>query len=195
FGTIPFGLDISPDGTMLSASVGEVNGHQSVQVWRLSDLLNENMTPIASFGLGQSTPEGFVFSPDGKYLYGSAYYTGVSNIYRFEIANQDVQAVSNTSTGLFRPVPRADRSLLVFEFTGQGFRPGIIQNPTPLQDLGAIRFLGAEIAHDHPVVQSWAVGSPANVPFDATARNHYVPTNEMHLGAAYPIVEAYRGRV
>jgi hypothetical protein len=197
FGEIPFGLDISPDGTMLAASVGEVNGHQTVRVWRLADLAAENMTPIASFALGQSTPEGFVFSPDNKYLYGSAYYTGVSNIYRFEIATQDVQAITNTSTGLFRPIPRADGSLIVYEFTGQGFRPGIIQNPAPLQDLGNIRFLGAQIAHDHPVVQTWTVGSPANVPFDSmvTERNHYVPTNEMRLGAAYPIVEGYRGRV
>src|SRR5262249_27473 len=197
FGTIPFGLDISPDGTMLSASVGEVNGHQSVQVWRLSDLLNDNATPIASFSLGQSTPEGFVFSPDGRYLYGSAYYTGVSNIYRYEIATNDIQAISNTSTGLFRPIPRADGPPLVHEFTGQGLRPGVLQNPTPPQGLGNIHFLGAEIAHDHPVVQSWAVGSPASVPFDSmvTERNHYVPNNEMRLGAAYPIVEGYRGRV
>ncbi|MFT3728972.1 MAG: hypothetical protein QM759_14205 [Terricaulis sp.] len=197
FGTVPFDLAISPDGSMLSASVGEPNGHQTVQVWRTADLMTETMTPIATLALGQSTPEGFVFSPDNKYLYGSAYYTGVSNIYRFDIATQNVQALTNTSTGLFRPIPRADGSLVVYEFTGQGFRPGVIQNPTPLSDLGNIKFLGAEIAHDHPVVQSWTVGSPANVPFDSmvTARNHYVPEHEMRLGAAYPIVEGYRGRV
>jgi hypothetical protein len=194
FGTTPFDLDLSPDGTMLSASVGEVNGHQTVQVWRIADLLSENLQPIASFSLGSSTPEGFVFSPDGRYLYGSSYYTGVSNIYRFEIATQQIEAVSNASTGFFRPIPRADGSLIVFEYTGEGFRPGVIQ-PAPLQDVGNIRFLGAEIAHDHPVVQTWAVGSPARVPFESmiTERNHYVPRREMRLGAAYPVIEGYRG--
>src|SRR5262249_38597542 len=127
FGTIPFDLDISPDGSMLSASVGEVDGHQSVQVFHLADMSSDAPQPITNFALGTSTPEGFVFSPDGRYLYGSAYYTGVSNIYRFEIATQKIEAVSNASTGFFRPIPRADGSLLVYEFTGQGFRPGVIQ--------------------------------------------------------------------
>ncbi|HVZ98974.1 MAG TPA: hypothetical protein VG841_01525 [Caulobacterales bacterium] len=194
FGTTPFDLDISPDGTLLSASVGEVDGKQSVEVFRLADLSPDSADPIASFSLGSSTPEGFVFSPDGRYLYGSAYYTGVSNIYRYELATHAVEAVSNASTGFFRPIPRADGSLVVFEYTGQGFRPATIQ-PTPLQDLGAIHFLGTEIVHAHPVVTTWAAGSPNRVPLDSmiTDRSHYAPRNEMRLGAAYPVLEGYRG--
>ena len=88
---------------------------------------------------------------------GSAYYTGVSNIFRFEIATQDVEAVSNAETGFFRPIPREDGSLIVYEYTGQGFRPGVIQ-PDPLDDLGTMRFLGTEIAHTHPIVTTWAAG-------------------------------------
>ena len=37
-----------------------------------------------------STPESFVFSPDGRSLFGSSYYTGVSNIFRFDIATQEI---------------------------------------------------------------------------------------------------------
>ena len=33
-------------------------------------------------------------------------------IYRFELANQKVEAVSNAVTGLFRPIPRPDGSLI-----------------------------------------------------------------------------------
>ena len=65
----------------------------------------------------------FVFSPDGRYLFGSSYYTGVSNIFRYELATQKVEAVSNASTGFFRPIPRADGKLIVFEYTGDGFTP------------------------------------------------------------------------
>ncbi|WP_395646556.1 YncE family protein [Terricaulis sp.] len=195
FGRIPFDLDVSADGTMLSASVGEVNGEQSVQVFSTADLLAGGSEPMARFTMGTSTPEGFVFSPDGRYLYGSAYYTGVSNIYRFEIATQDLQAVSNASTGFFRPIPQADGSLIVYEYTGQGFRPGRIQ-PTPLENLGNITFLGAQIAEQHPVVQTWAVGSPSRVPLDSmiTAQGPYNPSSEMRIGAAYPVLEGYRGR-
>ena len=194
FGEIPFDLDISQDGAMLSASVGEVDGKQSVRVFRLADMEAENPQPIATLELGASTPESFVFSPDGKYLFGSAYYTGVSNIFRFEIATQKTEAVSNAATGFFRPIPRPDGSLIVYEYTGQGFRPATIP-ATPLQDLGAIHFLGAEIAAQHPIVKTWNAGSPSRIPLDqmVTERGKYVPRAEMHLGAAYPVVEGYKG--
>lgn len=196
FGRVPFDLDISPDGTMLAASVGEVSGEQSVQIWRTDDLLAGNAEPMARFSLGTSTPESFVFSPDGRYLFGNAYYTGVSNIYRYEIATGEVEAVSNAETGFFHPIPRSDGSLIVYEYTGEGFRPGVIQ-PTPLDDLGTIHFLGADIAQQHPVVTTWTAGSPRNIPFDSmiTDRGHYDPRREMRLGAAYPVIEGYRDQV
>jgi hypothetical protein len=196
FGRVPFDLDISADGTMLSASVGEINGEQTVQVFRLQDLQDGLVTPTAQFNLGSATPEGFVFSPDGRYLYGSAYYTGVSNIYRYELATQQLEAVTNAETGFFRPIPQADGSLIVYEYTGEGFRPATIQ-PQPLDDLGTVRFLGAQIAEQHPVVRTWTAGSPANIDLDSliTEQGHYTPRGEMRLGAAYPVIEGYRGRV
>jgi hypothetical protein len=201
FGEIPFDLDISPDGTQLSASVGEINGDQFVRVFKLDDFVGGDLSdddpkPVAELKLGSSTPEGFVFSPDGKYLFGSSYYTGVSNIYRFELANKDVQAVSNATTGLFRPIPRTDGSVVAFEYTGQGLAP-VSFTPKPLQDLGSIKFLGAEIADQHPIVKTWAVGSPAAVPLDSmiTRQDKYVPLHEITLDAAYPIVEGYKGYV
>ncbi len=194
YGEILFDLDISPDGQLLSTSVGEINGDQTVRVYRLEDLLNGSAKEIAKFGLGSSTPEGFVFSPDGRYLFGSAYYTGVSNIYRYEIATGKIEAVSNAVTGFFRPIPRDDGSLIVFEYTGEGFMPVVI-DPKPLNDLGAIKFLGTEVANRHPIVKTWAVGSPSKIPIDSmiTERGKYVPLDEMRIGATYPVVEGYKG--
>ena len=196
YGEIPFDLDISPDGTLLSASVGQVDAKQSVRLYRIADLDAGPINPIAEFTLGASTPEGFVFSPDGRYLFGSSYYTGVSNIYRYEIATRKVEAVSNAATGFVRPIPRADGKLIVYEYTGAGFQPVVI-DPVPLQDLGSIRFLGAEIAAKHPIVKTWAVGSATGVPLDSmiTERGHYDPGKEMKLASIYPIVEGYRGDV
>ena len=71
------------------------------------------MKPLSEFRFGQSVPESFVFSRDGRYLYGSSYYTGVSNIFRYEVATGAIEAVSNAETGFFRPVPLADGRLLV----------------------------------------------------------------------------------
>ena len=46
FGRVPFDLDISPDGSLLSASVGEVNGQQSVQVFRLAELAPDHLLEL-----------------------------------------------------------------------------------------------------------------------------------------------------
>ncbi|HEV7157234.1 MAG TPA: hypothetical protein VGN38_02645 [Caulobacteraceae bacterium] len=193
YGEVPFDLDISPDGQLLSASVGEINGDQSVRVWRVADLGPDEPVSVAELRLGQATPEGFVFSPDGRYLYGSAYYTGVSNIYRFEVATQKVEAVSNAVTGLFRPIPRPDGSLIAFEYTGQGFAP-VRFDPKPLSDLGSIQFLGAKVAEDHPIVKTWTVGSPAKAPFDSMviSRGKYDPLHELHWDSSYPMLEGYK---
>jgi len=90
-------------------------------------------------------PESFVFSPDGRHLYGSSYYTGVSNIFRYEVSSGDVEAVSNAELGYFRPVPLADGRLIVFHYSAAGFAPALIE-PRPLKDVSAITFLGAEVA-------------------------------------------------
>ena len=167
YGRILFDPDISPDGTLLSVSVGEINGDQAVKVYKIADLnLTDEPQPVAQLTLGTSQPESFVFSPDGKYLYGSSYYTGASNIYRLDLATQKVDAVSNASTGLFRPIPQADGSMIAFEYTGKGFTP-VKFDPKPLDDLGSIKFLGTQVADQHPEVKDWAVGSPAKVPLDS----------------------------
>ena len=74
--------------------------------------------PMAQSDFGQAIPEGFVFTRDGRYLYGSSYFTGVSNIFRFEPATGELEAVSNAETGFFRPIPMADGTLIVQEYIG-----------------------------------------------------------------------------
>ena len=196
YGQDLFDLDISPDGTLLCASVNEIDGSSRLDVYRISDLLAGRVDAIATLSLGQSIPEGGAFSPDGKYVYASAYYTGVSNIYRLDIAANSYDAVSNAVTGFFRPLPMPDGSLIVFEYTGQGFRPEKIV-PKSLSDLGAVKFLGTEVADKHPIVKSWAVGSPDKVPLESmiTDTGYYKPRDELRLESAYPIVEGYKGHV
>ncbi|MGH8494580.1 MAG: TolB family protein [Gammaproteobacteria bacterium] len=193
YGETLYDMDISPDGSLLSTSMGEINGNQSLQVFRIEDLLAGSSESIAKFDFGTATPEGFVFSPDGCYLYGSSYFTGVSNIFRYEIANGELEAVSNAESGYFRPIPLEDGSLIVFHYTGQGFRPASI-DPEPLEDVSAITFLGARIAREHPIVTEWQVGSPADVPLDSmiTHQGPYRIVREVGLQAAYPVLEGYK---
>lgn len=195
-GEIMFDLDVSPDGDLLSASFGDISGNQTVQVMKTATLLDGDTTPVAKFDMGQAVPESFVFSRDGKYLYGSSFYTGVSNIFRYELETGELEAVSNAETGFFRPLQNPDGSLTIFHYTGQGFVPAIIQ-PEPLQDVGAITFLGAEVIKRHPELKSWRVGSPADIPLEEliTFEGDYSPIRHMGLNSIVPIVEGYKDSV
>jgi hypothetical protein len=194
YGRVVFDLDISPDGQYLAASIGEIDGEQRIGIFRLADLQAGIVNEIATMRRDPAVPEGGVFSPDGKYLYATAFYTGVSNVYRLEIATGKIDAVSNADTGFFRPLPMRDGSLIAYEFSGDGFQPVRI-DPKPLDDLGNVSFLGTEIANKYPVVKSWAVGSPARVPLESmiTARGEYIPRDELRLMSLYPTVMGYKG--
>jgi hypothetical protein len=194
YGSVAYEMDISPDGRLLSASVGEIDGRQYLRVFRVDEITEDGATPMAAFEFTPAAPEGFVFTPDSKYLYGSSFYTGVSNIFRFELETGDMEAVSNTDSGFFRPIPLSDGSLLVTEYTGEGFVPTIIE-PEIYEDLGTIVFLGAELAKKHPVVTEWnvieslrAVDSEELV----TAEGKYRPYRELQYDSGYPVIEGYR---
>jgi hypothetical protein len=193
YGQIPYGLDVSPDGTRLSASVGEVSGRHTLRVFDLATVASGEMTAIAQVDFGTTIPSDFVFSPDGRYLFGSSYYTGVSNIARYEIATNDLQTVSNCETGMFRPLPMDGDNVFVFRYSGQGFVPAMIE-AKPLEDASAITFLGQKIAETHPVVRDWKAGSPKDVPIDTltTYKGPYHSWRDMRLESWYPIVEGYK---
>lgn len=199
--TLPYGqvltdLDVSPDGSRLSASMEEIDSKQYLRIFPIAGLRAGELKPMSQFDFGIAVPEGFVFSPDGRYLYGSSYYTGVSNIFRFEIASGEIKAITNAETGYFRPIPMADGNLLALEYSGTGFVPEVIK-ADPIEDVGAIVFLGAQIAGKHPVVKTWNAGSPASIPLDSmiTSRAKYVPLHEMKPDGGYPIVQGYRDGV
>lgn len=196
YGEVPYDVDVSPDGRLLSASVAEINGKHSLQIFRTEDLLAGKVEPIAHFDFGDSLPLDFVFSPDGKYVYGSSYYTGVSNIYRYEIETGKLEALSNSETGFFRPIPREDGQLIVFRYTGEGFVPATIE-AKPTEDLGAITFLGAKIVEKYPELKKWNVGSPANVPLESmiTNKGKYGLWGHIRLESAYPVLRGYKDSV
>lgn len=194
--SVPYDLDISPDGQLLSASMSELNADQYVRVWRLADVLKGDMRPASQFRFGQSIPESFVFSPDGRYLYGSSYYTGVSNIFRYEVATGRVEAVSNAETGYFRPVPLKDGRLIVLVYSGKGFLPATI-DPKPIEDVSAITFLGTEVAEKHPIVKTWQVPPPGTVDYDklVVKQGAYSPLHAMGFDNAYPVLQGYKNAV
>jgi len=194
YGTVPYDLDVSPDGTRLVASFGEVNGQQDVRILDVSKVLKGDVTPVARFDFGSAAvPNNFVFSPDGRFLYGSAYYTGVSNIFRYEIATGKVEAVTNAETGFFRPVPLGGDELIVFRYSGQGFVPARI-TARPIEDLGTITFLGTSVVEKHPELKDWNVATAPPVEYDTLEKKvgKYKLAGGLELESAYPILQGYK---
>jgi hypothetical protein len=194
YGEVAYDLDVSPDGTSLVVALGEINGKQTLRVVPVASALTGNMTATATFELGTAIPSNFTFSPDGKYLYGSSYYTGVSNIFRFNLSTREMEALTNSETGFFQPKVMPDGSLLVFRYTGDGFVPSRIQSAAKLEDLSAISFLGHETVEKRPVLKTWMAGSPSDVPLETLARGKapYRPFTRLELESMYPAIEGYK---
>src|SRR5262245_9022694 len=196
YGIVVYDLDISSDGSRLSASFGEVTGQQDVRVLSIEALKKGETTPEARFDFAQSVPNGFTFSPDGRFLYGSAYLSGVSNVFRYDLANRQLEAVSNTETGFFRPVPLGNDALFVFRYTGAGFVPARIE-ARPVEDLAAITFLGERLIAEHPVLQQWNVGSPLSIQYEALQKTQkpYRVLARLGLESWFPVVQGYKDSV
>ena len=82
-----------------------------------------------------------MYSPDGRFLYGSSYYTGASNLFRYNFETKKMDVISNAETGLFRPLPLADGSLIAFEYTSKGFVPARVPTQS-LEDVSAVKYFG-----------------------------------------------------
>jgi hypothetical protein len=198
-GETPFDLDLSHDGTLASVSVtGPGPTPASLQVTQVRVLSAEALAkgeakPLHALTMGASVPEGFVFSRDGHYLYGSSYYTGVSNIYRYEIETEKLEAVSNADLGFFRPLPLDDSRLMVLRYTAKGFAPTII-DVMPTEDLSAVTFLGEQVAAKNAELQGWVADTPSSVSYESQIKRKgaYRSLHELSLESLIPVVEGYK---
>jgi hypothetical protein len=193
YGKDIFDIDISPDGEYLTASLVEVSGRQRLIRMSTASLVSWDPSYDVLWEFADNAPANFVFSPDGRHLFGTSYYTGASNVFRYDFDTERMEAVTNCETGLFRPIPVSSDSLIAFQYTGDGFLPVMIENRT-LEDVSAVRYLGNVIAEKHPIVTEWMLGSPADVDLDALTlyRGDYRGITSIRLASAYPIVEGYK---
>jgi hypothetical protein len=193
YGKIIYDLDISNDGKTLIGSQAEIDGTQLLLSAGIDSLLSGNFNFTTLFNFENSLPANFVFSDDDKFLYGSSYYSGVSNVFRYSFKQSDMEILSNTETGLFRPIPVTDDSLLAFQYTAKGLIAVMMENKS-LENVAAINFLGQEIVDKHPVVIDWAAPAPSSINFDSLTgfSGEYNSIANIGFASMYPVVQGYK---
>jgi hypothetical protein len=198
--TLPYGqdifdIDISPDGTMMSAAVADLQGNQSLLLYKIADLLEKNITPDTLFNFSVASPQSFRFTEDGKYLYGTSYYTGVSNVFRVDMETRELAAMSNAVTGFFRPTYIDSTRLFAFNFKSNGFQPVFIPNEE-VNDVANISFLGNITVEKHPMLIDWELPIPGekdiNIEDIIIKREKYKAGKEMVVKYGYPVLVGYK---
>ena len=194
YGTSMYDIDISPDGKKLSGALTHIDGTQELALFQVDSLLQSNALYETVFDFGYSSPATFVFSSDGNFLYGTSYYTGVSNIFRYNIENNDMSVLTNTETGFFRPVPMNEDSLIAFEYQGgKGFSPVWIANEQ-VEGVSAIDYLGQAVVDKYHFVRDWNYGRFQQFNIDSLSyyQGDYKPYKNLKLLYAYPIIQGYK---
>jgi len=193
FGQDLYNIDLSHDGKIITGALAEINGQQLLIKMNVDSLMQGEISYDTLFNFENSIPANFIFSNDGKYLYGTSYYSGVSNIYRYDFDKKDMEIMSNSETGFFRPIPISKDSILTFRYTTEGFQPIMIANKT-VSNVKAIDFLGQQIVEQHPVVEQWIAPPPSSINIDSLIinREDYSIFKDFSLGSFYPIVQGYK---
>lgn len=196
FGKTLFDLDVSNKGDKLSASVSGINGEQSLVLFNLQDLESGNNKFKTILNLDDNTLTQFKFSNDDKYLIGTSYYTGVSNIWRVNLSNSDFQMLSNTETGLFMPAQLNNDSLIALKFCRDGMLPCTLPVKV-VEDANSITYLGNLIHQKCPEVEEWALSKfkPSKLDTLKSVTEPYIPLKKMKIANAYPDFAGFKSTV
>ena len=89
YGNDLFDLDISPDGKTLLGVLLEINGRQKLVRMEIDSLMAGVRSHETVFEFENNSPANFVFSRGGKSVYGTSYYTGVSNVFRIDLETKN----------------------------------------------------------------------------------------------------------
>ncbi len=188
-------LSINRNGKILAATLHKSDGSQSIIIADISSL--ENGSPFLYKTVTSSgSPENPSWSFDGNYIYWNAYTNGVSNIYKYELSTEEITPLTNTITGLFRPVEISADSILAMQFTTKGFTPVIFKNQKALR-LPAINYFGQKIIEKYPEVLKWNLKNAMEVVDKNTFKPEetYSSFENLSVKTFIPVISGFQSRV
>ncbi|NWF50382.1 MAG: hypothetical protein HXY49_07555 [Ignavibacteriaceae bacterium] len=185
-------LSSNSNGKYLAAVLHKSTGQQSIILIETESLKNSlpvKYRIISSVG----SPENPSWSSDDNFIFWNAYNNGVSNIYRLDINNFEVTAISHTLKGFFRPIAVSRDSLFVFEFGMEGFIPKIIPN-LKAKKLPAIQYLGQKILNLDESLFNWVL-KPANKKTEQNnfrAEESYNGLQNLKIQSFIPVITGFQ---
>lgn len=197
FGTDIFDLSFNHDGTKLIASISEYDGTDKIAIFEVEAILDKDLSYTVPVDFGHSSPNNFVFTGDSNAIYGTSYYTGVSNIFYHCLQKNETRIITNTDTGLFKPLFIDPDTIIALKYTTtEGFSP-VLLNPEFNTQARSIKYLGQEIVDQHPIVKNWAVDFKDDISFrnfKEDVKQYSFVRNLRHL-YSYPFVAGYKNNV
>ena len=195
FGVSVFDVAISHDGQWLSMTRQGDNGEHTLLLFNTRELEQAIFQPVELLTWEDSNLGQFRFSLDDKYLIGSSYYTGVSNLWQINLETREPEMLTNTDIGLFAPLEIAPGKLLALEFKRDGLRPVTLDRKV-VTDANAVELYGQR-AYENNVEALESVGLLKNplpkIEF-GDVYNNITPYNvikEMRFAGAYPIITGF----
>jgi hypothetical protein len=195
FGVSVSDLDVSHDGKWLSLTKQGDNGEHTLLLFNTVDLENARFQATELVTWEDSNLGQFRFSLDDRYLIGSSYYTGVSNLWQINLDTREMELLSNTDIGLFAPLEIAPGQLIALEFERDGMRPVKLARQV-VEDANAVQLFGQR-AYENNREALESVGllkQPLETIEFGDVYNNIVPYNvfkEMRFAGAYPIITGF----
>ena len=195
FGMSVFDTDISHDGKWLSFTSQGDNGEHTLLLFNTQELAKAIFKPVKLVTWKDTNLGQFRFSLDDRYLIGSSYYTGVSNLWQVNIETREMEMLTNTDIGIFAPLEIAPGQLLALAFERDGLRPVTLKREV-VKDANAVKLYG-QLAYENNRKAMESVGllrdSLPKINF-GDVYNNITPYNvfkEMRFSGAYPIVTGF----
>ena len=200
--TFPFGesvsdLDVSHDGTRLVVAIQGNRGEHTLGMFDVSDIEDASLGYTTLYSLEDSNLSQFRFSADDSKLVGFSYYTGVPNIWSYDMATGDFNLLSNVKTGVFAPYLASDNEVYALEYSSEGMTPVSFEYKE-LHDANSVEFLGQKAFETNPQLAELAT-LKVDLPeitfgevYDSVKK--YSPVKEMKFQGVYPDISGFVDR-
>ncbi len=200
--SFPFGisvsnLDVSHDGTKIAASMLGSNGEHSLIMFDLEELENANSVYETLYTLPDANLSQFRFSYDDSKLVGFSYYTGVPNIWQYNLESGDLDLLSNVQTGMFAPYLASNGLVYAYHFSVDGMSP-VTMDYKILHDANSVEFLGQKAYVANPELSeiSSLKEELPQISFGEVydSITVYKPLKELKFQGAYPDISGFTDR-